>query len=121
MNPFISTVIYKPYFNSLNWLRSRRTLSDYGILLKFLTGLGLGDPLVVTPLLPPHSEHVSAQYNALGNSLVPYNNSSTHFLLFGRLAPSNRFLIKVISYRSSIHPLDGMDECSKKIARWLVK
>ena len=43
----ISTISYKPYFNTLNWLKNRPNLNDYGILLKCLIVLG--------ELIPPRS------------------------------------------------------------------
>ena len=38
----MSTVIYKPCINKGSWLRNISTLSDYGIVLKFLIALGGG-------------------------------------------------------------------------------
>ena len=34
---FISTILYKPYFKTCNWVINRPKM-DYGILMKFLIG-----------------------------------------------------------------------------------
>lgn len=50
--PIISIVIYKPHFNTPNWLRNGPTLSDYIISMTFLIALWGDDPPIVVLVTP---------------------------------------------------------------------